>query len=148
MLQHASSLLDVGRAIDYYDRFGHAAMIATAADLGGFSHRNLGTLTAILRQADPDVRLGPYARLVHESDRPAILKAATTLALADELHRRIPPHAPAPVSCSWRGSGFEVVTPVPGGWRPRGVADRFEEVFGKPLIVVPAEPAANPLSSA
>ena len=31
--------LDVGRAIDYYDRFEHAAMIVTAADLGGLLAR-------------------------------------------------------------------------------------------------------------
>ena len=34
MLIHASNILDVGRAIDYYDRFEHAAMIVTSADLG------------------------------------------------------------------------------------------------------------------
>jgi hypothetical protein len=32
--------------------------------------------------------------------------------------------------------GFEVVAPVPDGWRPRGVANRFRKVYGKPLLVV------------
>ena len=53
-----------GRAIDYYDRFEHAAMIVTSADLGGFTHETLGILSAILRQADDDIRLGPYRRLI------------------------------------------------------------------------------------
>jgi exopolyphosphatase / guanosine-5'-triphosphate,3'-diphosphate pyrophosphatase len=139
MLGHAAVLLDVGRAIDYYRRFEHAAMIVTAADLGGFSHEDLGILTAILRQADDDTRLGPYGRLVPAEDRAAVVRAATALILADELNRRIPPDAPAPLSCNWMRGGFEVVAPVPAGWHPRGVADRFKKVFGRKLLVVANE---------
>jgi exopolyphosphatase / guanosine-5'-triphosphate,3'-diphosphate pyrophosphatase len=142
MLAHAATLLDVGRAIDYYDRFEHAANIVIAADLAGFSHADLGTLTAVLRQADDDTRLGPFARLVPRDDRPAVLRAATALALADELNRRIPPGAPAPISCNWLRRGFEVVAPVPEGWRPRGVARRFRSVFDADLLVVANAPAA------
>jgi exopolyphosphatase/guanosine-5'-triphosphate,3'-diphosphate pyrophosphatase len=139
MLSHASTLVDIGRAIDYYDRFEHAANIVVAADLGGFSHADLGTLTAILRQADDDTRLGPYARLVSDDDRPAVLRAATALTLAEELNRRIPPGAPAPISCNWMRGGFEVVAPVPAGWRPRSVARRFRSVFEADLLVVANE---------
>ena len=147
MLAHAATLLDIGRAIDYYDRFEHAANIVVAADLAGFSHADLGALTAILRQADDDTRLGPYGRLVPEDDRPLVLRAATALTLADELNRRIPPGAPAPISCNWLRGGFEVVAPVPGGWRPRGVAARFRSVFGAELLVVANEvaPALAPV---
>ena len=143
MLEHAATILDVGRAIDYYDRFEHAAMIVMAADLAGFSHADLGALTAILRQADDDTRLGPYGRLVEEEDRRAVLRAASTLALADELNRRILPGTAAPLSCNWLRGGFEVVAPVPSGWKPRGVADRFKRVFGKPLLVVANESIAT-----
>lgn len=148
MLGHAASMLDVGRAIDYYDRFQHAAMIATAADLGGFAHADLGLLTAILRQADDDVRLGSYSRLVDAQERPAVLRAATALALADELNRRMEPGVPARISCTVRPKGFELVAPVPAGWQPRGVAARFRQVFGRPLILVPAGSAASPVTSA
>lgn len=136
MLGHAATLIDVGRAIDYYDRFEHAAMIVTAADLAGFTHADLGALTAILRQADDDTRLGPYGRMIDPADRRAVLRAATALTLADELNRRIPPGVPATLSCNWLRNGFEVVAPVPPGWHPRGVATRFEKVFGRPLLVV------------
>jgi exopolyphosphatase / guanosine-5'-triphosphate,3'-diphosphate pyrophosphatase len=142
MLAHAATLLDVGRAIDYYDRFEHAANIVIAADLAGFTHADLGALTAILRQADDDTRLGPFARLVPEEDRPAVLAAATALTLADELNRRIPPGAPAPITCNWMRGGFEVVAPVPSGWKPRGVARRFRSVFGQDLLVVANESAS------
>jgi exopolyphosphatase/guanosine-5'-triphosphate,3'-diphosphate pyrophosphatase len=140
MLGHAAMLLDVGRAIDYYDRFEHAAMIVTAADLAGFTHENLAALTAILRQADDDTRLGPYGRMIDPADRQAVLKAATALTLADELNRRIPPDTPAPLSCNWLRGGFEVVAPVPAGWQPRGLAERFHKVFGLPLMVVANDP--------
>jgi hypothetical protein len=141
MLSHATTLLDVGRAIDYYDRFEHAADIVIAADLAGFSHVDLGALSAILRQADDDTRLGPFGRLVPEEDRPGVLRAATALTLADELNRRIPPGAPAPISCNWLRGGFEVVAPVPSGWRPRGIARRFHSVFDADLLVVANESA-------
>jgi len=138
MLLHASVVLDVGRAIDYYDRFEHAAMIVTSADLGGFTHETLGILAAILRQADDDVSLGPYRRLIDESDRAGVLRAATVLALADELKRRIPPSEPAVVSCTWHPSAFVVEGPFPPGWSPRGVANRFRRVFGLPLHILPS----------
>jgi exopolyphosphatase/guanosine-5'-triphosphate,3'-diphosphate pyrophosphatase len=136
MLEHAARLLDVGRAIDYYQRFEHAAMIATASDLAGFSHGSLAVLTGILRQADDDARLGPYARLVPGDERPAVLRAATVLALSDELNRRIPPGVAAELSTSWHPGAFVVVAPVPTGWRPRRLADRFRTAFGRPLHVV------------
>jgi exopolyphosphatase / guanosine-5'-triphosphate,3'-diphosphate pyrophosphatase len=139
MLEHAATLLDIGRAIDYYDRFEHAAMIAMAADLAGFTHTDLGAVVTILRQGADDARPGPYARLVDEADLPAVERAAAALLLADELNRRIPPGMAAPVSCNWLRDGFEVVAPVPTGWRPRGVADRFSQVFGRPLLVVASE---------
>ncbi len=148
MLGHAASLLDVGRAIDYYDRFEHAAMVVTSADLAGFTHAELGLLTAILRQADDDVRLGPYERLVDDENRAAVLRAATVLRLADELNRRMPPGVAPTLSCTDRPNGFEVVAPVAPGWHPRGVAGRFREVFGRPLIVVPSELASAPVPGA
>jgi len=141
MLEHAATLLDIGRAIDYYDRFEHAATIASAADLAGFSHADLGALVTILRLGANHRRPGPYARLVDDADRPAVERAAAALLLADELNRRIPPDTPAPVSCNWMRDGFEVVAPVPAGWRPRAVADRFSQIFGRALIVVASEVA-------
>jgi exopolyphosphatase/guanosine-5'-triphosphate,3'-diphosphate pyrophosphatase len=141
MLVHASTVLDIGRAIDYYDRFEHAAMIVTAADLGGFTHETLGILSAILRQADDDIRLGRYRRLIADADRPAVLRAATVLALAEELKRRISPSRPAIISCTWHPSAFVIEGPLPSGWRPRGLADRFRQVFGRPLHVMSTRPS-------
>lgn len=134
MLDHAATVLDIGRAIDYYDRFEHAAMLVTAADLGGFSHGDLALITAILRLAGGG-RLGTYRGLVDKRDREAVLHAAAMLELADELNRRIRPGRDADVRCGWAKDGFTVVAPVPAGWRPRGAAARFRQVFGRRLHV-------------
>ena len=144
LLEHAASLLDVGKAIDYYERFVHAAMSVTTADLAGFTHEALCILSAILRHAGGDTTLGPYARFIPASDRPAVRRAAVALALAEELHRRIPQGEPASLTCRWRGR-FEVQAPVPTRWQPRSVADRFRAVFGAKLSVVPA-PDPRPLN--
>ena len=143
MLEHAAALLDMGKAIDHYERFEHAAMIVTTADLAGFTHEALGILSAILRHAGGDTSLGPYARLIPLGDRPAVRRAAVALALAEELNRRIPPREPAPLRCTW-GDRFEVEAPVPASWKPRSVAERFRAVFGARLSIVPA-PDTRPL---
>jgi exopolyphosphatase/guanosine-5'-triphosphate,3'-diphosphate pyrophosphatase len=136
MLEHAATILDAGRAIDYYHRFEHAAGVVTTGDLAGFSHEDLGLLSAVLRQADDDTRLGPYRSLLAEADRRPVLQAATVLALADEVNRRIPPGRPAALSCGWRSRGFLLAGPFPPGWRPRGVGERFHRVFGRTLLVM------------
>jgi hypothetical protein len=146
MLEHAATVLDAGRAIDYYHRFEHAASVVTTGDLAGFSHEDLGLLSAILRQADDDARLGPYRSLLAEADRRPVLQAATVLALADEVNRRIPPGRPAALSCGWRSRGFLLAGPFPPGWRPRGVADRFHRVFGRTLLVM-SHPSGTALPS-
>jgi exopolyphosphatase/guanosine-5'-triphosphate,3'-diphosphate pyrophosphatase len=134
MLDHAATVVDIGRAVDYYDRFEHAADLVTAADLGGFSHEHLAMLTAILRLADGG-RLGSFRSLIDKGDRDALSRAAAILALADDLNRRIPPGRPADIQCGWAKDGFVIVVPVPSRWRPRGVADRFHQTFGRPLRV-------------
>ena len=145
MLEHAATLLDMGKAIDHYERFEHAAMIVTTADLAGFTHEALGILSAILRHAGGDTSLGPYARLIPLGDRPAVRRAAVALALAEELNRRIPPREPAPLRCTW-GTGSRSRPPVPASWKPRSVTERFRAVFGARLSdrASAGHPAAPP----
>lgn len=134
MLHHAATAVDIGRAVGYYDRFEHAAVLVTAADLGGFSHADLASVTAILRLADGG-SVGPTRGLIGKRDREAVSRAGAVLGLADDLNRRIAPGRAGDVHCEWRKREFLVVAPVPAGWRPRGTADRFHRVFGRRLSV-------------
>jgi exopolyphosphatase/guanosine-5'-triphosphate,3'-diphosphate pyrophosphatase len=143
MLEHAASLLDIGKAIDHYDRWEHAATIVTAADLAGFPHHGLVALSAILRQAGEQTGLGPYARVIPPDERPALRQAAVALALAEELHRRIPPGERATLRCSRKRGRFEIQAPVPVRWRPRSISNRFRAAFGAKLAVVPASETAS-----
>jgi exopolyphosphatase/guanosine-5'-triphosphate,3'-diphosphate pyrophosphatase len=149
LVSHAATVLDVGRAIDYYDRFEHAAAIVTTGDLAGFTHDWLGLLTAILRQAGDDERSGPLSRLLPKSERPRVLRAAISLALADELNRRIPSGRARPFACGWEDGRFAVRAPVSPGWRPGAVGRRFRAVFRIPLAIeaVPQEVQGPPALS-
>jgi exopolyphosphatase/guanosine-5'-triphosphate,3'-diphosphate pyrophosphatase len=144
ILAHASWLLDIGKAIDHYQRWEHTAMIVTTADLAGFSHGGLAALSAILLHAGEDTTFGPYARMIPPGDRPALRRAAVALALAEELHRRIPVGDRATITCTRRRGRFEIVAPIPAGWRPRTILDRFRGAFGAKLSIVPA-PEPPPL---
>jgi exopolyphosphatase/guanosine-5'-triphosphate,3'-diphosphate pyrophosphatase len=146
LLAHAASLVDIGKAIDHYERWEHTAMIATTADLAGFSHEGLVSLAAMLRHAGEHTSLGSYARLIPPEDRPGLRRAAVALALAEELHRRIPAAESAALTCTWRRGRFEVQAPVPAGWRPRTILDRFRGAFGAKLSIVPAPDAPAPTS--
>jgi exopolyphosphatase/guanosine-5'-triphosphate,3'-diphosphate pyrophosphatase len=144
LLSHASALLDIGKAIDHYERWDHTAMIVTTADLAGFSHGGLVALSTILRHAGEHTSLGPYARLIPPEDRPALRRAAVALVLAEELLRRIPAGESATITCTRRRGRFEVQAPVPAGWRPRTILDRFRGAFGTKLSIVAAPEPPSP----
>ena len=56
-LRPGRRILDIGRTVDFFDRHEHVADLVLATDLGGFSHRQVALLAAIVRQAgDEDAR--------------------------------------------------------------------------------------------
>ena len=48
VLDHATTLLDVGQSINYYDRWTHAAGVTASADLQGFTHREVALIATTL----------------------------------------------------------------------------------------------------
>jgi exopolyphosphatase/guanosine-5'-triphosphate,3'-diphosphate pyrophosphatase len=139
MLQHGARLLDVGRSIDFFDRHEHVADIVLATDLMGFSHRAVALLSAVVRGAgDEGSNLTRYAPLLGKRDRDPVARAATLLALADEIEERCPDGAKVKVDS--KVGKHEARFTVTGlvGWRPRRIGPRFEEVFGRALVVTPA----------
>ncbi len=137
-LAHAARVLDIGRSIDFFNRHEHVADIVVAADLNGFSHREIALFAAIVRGA----RAGgsptkPYDPLLKREDRLPIERAATLLALADDIEERCPPGASVALRCQARGKEVVVSVPALAGWRPRDIGSQFERTFGRTLVVKP-----------
>ncbi|TMC50969.1 MAG: Ppx/GppA family phosphatase [Chloroflexi bacterium] len=138
-LDHAATLLDVGRSVDYYHRWEHAATIVLAADLRGFSHRTIAMLASLIERAGRDrASLPGGSVLLSADDRRAIGRAAVVLALADELERRLPPRRLPTLQHRRRKRALVLSVPMTHQWQPAGVADRFRRVFGEALVIEPA----------
>ena len=138
-LDHAATIIDAGRSVDYYNRWQHAAEIVVSADLRGFSHRSIAMLAAVIARAGRDrVSLAPYSSLLDRADRSLVDRAAVVLALADEVERRMPPGVGATVERRDRRQTVVLSLPIPHAWQAVDVAPRFHRVFGRRLEVVPA----------
>jgi exopolyphosphatase/guanosine-5'-triphosphate,3'-diphosphate pyrophosphatase len=135
MLEHAATILDAGKAVDYYDRYQHAASIALAADLAGYSHRQLALLAAILREADGTRTGKSFRPLLDAQDRAWVHRAGILLVLADEVVRRTPPGEPASITCEVHGGTVMIAAPALGAWQPRALANRFRGAFHKRLAI-------------
>jgi exopolyphosphatase/guanosine-5'-triphosphate,3'-diphosphate pyrophosphatase len=138
-LVQAARILDIGRTVDFFDRHEHVADLVLATDLGGFSHRQVALLAAVVRQAgDEDARPRSLAPLVGREDRRAVERAAVLLALADEITERCPPGSSPVLRCRVRGREVTLTVPALGSWGVRGLGERFLAAFGRRLGVVPA----------
>jgi exopolyphosphatase/guanosine-5'-triphosphate,3'-diphosphate pyrophosphatase len=137
-LVHAARLLDIGRSVDFFDRHRHAAEIVLAAEMDGFSHRDIALLAALLvATREREAELKPYAPLLAKADRGAIERAAVVLALADDIEERCRPDGPIALRCSTGKREVRVSVPALLAWRPRSLAERFERVFERRLDVRP-----------
>jgi len=118
ILRYAAHVLDIGRSIDYYRRHQHTAAILLAANLPGFSHRDLALVAAVVRHVDEArVRLGAFEPVLGAQDQLAVDRASTILALAAEIERRWPPAMPFDFSVEKRGKDLVLGAPVaPGRW--------------------------------
>jgi exopolyphosphatase/guanosine-5'-triphosphate,3'-diphosphate pyrophosphatase len=135
-LEHAAVLLDIGRSVDFFSRYEHVADIVVAADLKGFSHREVALLAAIIRRArDENASVKAYSPLLDREDRSEVEQAAVLLALADDIEERCPRGAKVAVECRLRRGEAVVSVPAMAGWRLRDVGPRFERVFDRALTV-------------
>jgi exopolyphosphatase/guanosine-5'-triphosphate,3'-diphosphate pyrophosphatase len=135
-LAHAATVLDIGRSIDFFDRHEHVAQILLATDLSGFSHRLIALTAAVVHNAgDEDAGVKPYAPLLKHDDREAVARTAVLLALADDIEERCPPEAAIELRTVRRRDAFVATVPTLVAWRPRGIAARFQQAFGRGLVV-------------
>jgi exopolyphosphatase/guanosine-5'-triphosphate,3'-diphosphate pyrophosphatase len=137
-LLHAATLLDLGRAIDFFDRHEHTADIVVATDLNGFSHRDMALLAGVLRAAGDDAgAVKALSPLVKERDRPFVLRAGVILALVDDIIERSRRDRRPRLSCRVRPREVVIGAPELLAWRPRGIGERFQHSFGRRLDVRP-----------
>jgi exopolyphosphatase/guanosine-5'-triphosphate,3'-diphosphate pyrophosphatase len=135
-LGHAATLLDIGRAIDFFDRYEHVADIVLSTDLLGFSHREVALLSAVVRSAgNENESLDRYQPLLDKDDRRPVERAATLLALADEIEQRCTVGSPPTLRVQLTRREVRLLVPGLVGWRPRRIGPRFEQAFGRHLEV-------------
>jgi exopolyphosphatase/guanosine-5'-triphosphate,3'-diphosphate pyrophosphatase len=140
-LEEAGTVVDIGRSIDYYERYAHAAGILLTSDLEGFSHRKLALLAALLEQAgDEKADVLRYRPLVGQQDRQSLARDSTILNMADEIERRMPPGRDPPVRCEVRGRDVMLRAPVFDLYRQSILAERFRRAFAKLLVIQAEDP--------
>jgi len=133
-LDTASTVLDIGRSVDYYRRHRHAADILIEADLMGFTHRDLALLAAVIRGAGNETtRWQSYRPLLASSDGVTLSREGLLLELADEIEQRMAPDETNSVSCEVQGKDVVLVAPVLDPWRQEYLQRRFVRAFGKRL---------------
>jgi exopolyphosphatase/guanosine-5'-triphosphate,3'-diphosphate pyrophosphatase len=133
-LETASTLLDIGRSVDYYRRHRHAADILVEADLAGFSHRELALLAAVIRSAGTESsRWQAYRPLLGAHDGPLVAREGMLLELADEIEHRMAPGETDSVSCEVNGKNVLLTAPVLDPWRQERLQRRFAGTFRKRL---------------
>lgn len=134
VLDQASVLVDIGRSVDFYSRWKHAADIVANSDLYGFDHRRLVLLSALLEKAGEDrITLPGYRAVLSRPDRAALERLAVILAVADELGRRLSASVRVRVQ-SWRNVVTLLITEDIGQLEEE-THRRFERCFGKRLRV-------------
>ena len=141
-LECAAFLLDIGNAIDFYNRLNRTASIIVRTDLPGFTHRESARIAAILLECEHG-RIPPRfrrSRLLTGEDVRLIGQAAAILALADELDRRLPPNCPADAVQAGRQAG-ELTVRTPG-WSSVAapeISARWHRAFGENIRVARCE---------
>ena len=142
-LRCAARLLDIGNAVDYYNRLNRTASIIVRTDLPGFTHAESAQIAAILLAAEFDTlpRRFRQSRLMSPAELRLIRQAAAILVTADELDGRLPQGTAANVVTIRREDGtWRIVTPswspvagpdLPGKWR-KAFAENMRIERGEP----------------
>ena len=137
-LQCAAFLLDIGDAVDFYNRANRTASIIVRTDLPGFTHRESARIAAILLASESGrlPRRFRRSRLLSRPEVRRVDQAALMLELADRLDSRLPPAHPAASVQIGRKSGMLTVkTP---GWSPVAAPDlpaRWLAAFGESIRI-------------
>ena len=137
LIPHIARIIDTGRSVNYYDRYAHAASIIELGELGGFSHRDIGLMSASLRFSDSNSSsMSRYRPELKKSDRTAIRRSASLLRIADEMERRLGAQRYSHIVMNLTGDLFEVRAPELNAWDTKRFATRFKRTFKLDFAVV------------
>ncbi len=142
-LECAALLVDLGNAVDFYNRLNRAASIIVRTDLPGFTHRESAQVAAILLEAETGLlpRRFSESRLLPGDDAMLVKQAAAALRVADELERRLPPDCNESVVQIGRQSGkLTVTTPWWSAVAGPGIQDKWLQSFGGEIHIRRSEP--------
>jgi len=135
-LEHAATLLDIGRSVDFFDRYEHAAEMVMNTELDGFHHREIAMISAVIANADDeDIGFSQYRPILTEKDAASVQRAAILLRLADEIEQRWPKRESVRLNCRVTRQEVQIQGRGLAGWSLQGVASRFERLFGRRLSV-------------
>jgi len=136
LIEYAATMIDAGASIDFYNRERVAADLVMTMDLAGFSHLMVAELAALLLLLeDPRFDVHRFTPLLSAEERNHLDAAAAALALAFEVHRRVPAAAAIGVrfEVTRKAITLEVATAI--GRLPEQVSMRVEQHFGRKLQV-------------
>lgn len=136
MLEHATSLIEIGRSVDYYRLHEHTASIVRVSALLGFSHREVALLSSLIEMAD---RSGWDPRRcappLEKNDFDQLERAGVLMALAEAIEQRRPPGPASPATGRMRGEAFVLDEDVLQAWEDSRLESRFRKAFDKELRV-------------
>jgi exopolyphosphatase/pppGpp-phosphohydrolase len=134
-IDHAARVLDIGRSLDVLNRHEHVANILLSTELTGFAHDELALVSAVVRRAgDRHADVLSLASVRDAFKRGLLDRAAVILALADEIEARCPRGRRIAVDCEV-GRNVTLSVPLLPSWLAKDLDDRFERVFGRPLVI-------------
>ena len=137
LIPHVSRLIDTGRSVNYYDRYMHAASIIELGELGGFSHRDIGLMSAALRFGGSySTPMSRYRPELKKSDRTIIRKATSILRISDEMERRLGADRYSKIVMDVTDDRFEVRAPELNAWDPGRFSTRFKRAFRLDFAVI------------
>jgi exopolyphosphatase/guanosine-5'-triphosphate,3'-diphosphate pyrophosphatase len=137
-IEHAATLLDIGRSIDFYERYRHAADIIVASDLAGFTHRKLALLAAVVRQGgDASMNVRQYGPLLGPQDAEPVARASAILELADEIEHRSRPDQVAALDVRELRRTIVINAPVFDAYRQDVLASRIQQAFARRIAFEP-----------
>jgi len=138
-VEDASTLLDIGLSIDFYNRERQAAGLVQQAELMGFAHRDVALVVALLRGTE---RPFPASRSLRPLVRPledaALERAGALLAVADQIERRLARGILSIDGIKTSDGAARVRAARWSGTMPVAVGSRFEAGFGLALVVARA----------